>query len=60
MRYAPVFLLLASLAAACAMRSPALPPLTQTRIQDKTGHPARPPDERPDGACRPAPISLTG
>jgi cobalt-zinc-cadmium efflux system outer membrane protein len=46
-------LLLALVATACAMRPPALPPVTQTGVQDSAGHPIRPPGERPDGVPPP-------
>src|SRR5512139_2987987 len=35
------------------MRPPTLPPVTQTGVQDGTGHPIRPPGERPDAAPPP-------
>jgi outer membrane protein, heavy metal efflux system len=52
-RNLPVIVLLTVLAAACAMRPPALPPVTQTGVQDGAGHQIRPPGERPDGAPPP-------
>ena len=53
MRKVPAVVLLALLAAACAMRPPTLPPVTQTGVQAGAGHPIRPPGERPDGAAPP-------
>ena len=53
MRNLPAVLFLAVLAAACAVRPPALPPVTQTGVQDSAGYPIRPPGERPDGAPPP-------
>ena len=53
MRNLSAVLLLSVLAAACALRPPALPPVTQTGVQAGAGHEIRPPGERPDGAMPP-------
>lgn len=53
MRKLPALVVLAVLAPACAMRPPALPPLTEAGIQEGVGHPVRPPGVRPDGAPPP-------
>ena len=43
--------------AGCAARAPNLPPVVPSGIQDRTGHPIRPLDQRPDGAV-PAGVNL--
>lgn len=53
MRYLPGVLILAGMAASCAIRPPASPPVTEAGIQSRTGHAVRPPDERADGALPP-------
>jgi cobalt-zinc-cadmium efflux system outer membrane protein len=52
-RYLPGVLILAGLAASCAIKPPASPPVTEAGIQSRTGHVVRPPAERADGALPP-------
>ena len=60
MRNLSAALLLAVLAAACALQPPTLPPVTQTGVQAGAGHPIRPPGERPDGAAPPGVVVEDG
>ena len=60
MRNLSAALLLAVLAAACALQPPTLPPVTQAGVQAGAGHPIRPPGERPDGAAPPGVVVEDG
>ena len=60
MRNLAAVFVLTILAAACALRPPAPPPVTQTGVQVGTGHQVRPPGERPDGVPPPGIVLADG